>query len=308
MNQAFASRKSSLLVLALWVLCSRVPAAQEPARVQISAKALHEEVPLNRTTVFVVELKWTGPLAQIEFDPPETPKLSNFKLAGSSSSNQVGIENGRNTAIKTFEYTLQPENLGMGYVEALRVSYLDKTTNEKQVLYADRLGIKVIDPVREPEDAPLGLAMIAGLAATILAGAAVLRWEARQKKKELEQRTHQMAKPLEQEFFEQLHAAVDLKSLETKPGFSEVSRVVRKYLQHRFNIPLQGISTTEVLAAYRAQDSEVSRGMQLEEILQTCDVVKFSGASNDPARLVHVYALAENFLRAHLSPPTQVMP
>jgi hypothetical protein len=100
---------------------------------------------------------------------------------------------------------------------------------------------------------------------------------------------------------ERLQAAVDLNSLEIRPGFSEVSRLVRQYLQRRFDIPVQGIATMEVTTAYRALDGELTRGLQLEEILQTCDLVKFSGEGGDPARLARVYALAENFLRAHLS-------
>lgn len=285
--------------------------AQEAGRVQISAKVMQDEVPLNREALYVVEVKWSGPLAQIEFDQPETPRLSNFKLVGSSSSNRVGVEQGVNTAVRTFEYTLKPEGLGMGYIEGLRLSYLDKTANEKHTLYADRLGIKVTEAVRAPEEAPLGWAMVASLLATVLAGFGVLRWEARQKKREEEQRARHADKPLEQAFLEQLQAAINLNSLETKSGFSEISRQVRQYLHRRFNIAMQGIATAEVLAAYRAQDGDVARGLQLEEILQICDVVKFSGESGDPARLARVYALAENFLRGHMpsahtaSPPTK---
>ncbi|MGH7493109.1 MAG: hypothetical protein ACREOO_12015 [bacterium] len=300
--QKGGSRRMQIFLGAFWVATlSPLLPAQEAVRVQISAKVSHDEVPLNRTATYVVELKWSGALAQIEFDHPETPKLSNFKLAGSSSSNRVGLERGENTAIKTFEYTLKAEGLGMGYVEGLRVGYLDKATNERHTLAVQRLGIKVIEPVREPEDAPYGLAMTAGLLLTILAGLGVWQWEARQKKKELEQLARQATKPLEQEYLERLQAAVDLNSLETRPGFSEVSRLVRQYLQRRFDIPVQGIATTEVTAAYRALDGELTRGIQLEEILQTCDLVKFSGDGGDPARLARVFTLTESFLRAHSS-------
>ena len=292
-------QKKVLVPLSMALLVSAL-LAQEATRVQISAKVLQDETPLNRTAVYVVEIKWAGALAQIEFDPPETPKLSNFKLAGSSSANWVGVENGANTAIQTFEYTLKPEGLGMGYIEGLRVSYLDRATNEKHTLYAERLAIKVLDAVREPDDAPLGLAMLAGLALTMLAAVGVLRWEARQKQKRLAQLAQQATKPLEQEFLEQLHSGVDLSSPEAQSGFSDISRLMRQYLQHRFNIPLQGVTTAEVVAAYRSQDHEMSRGMQLDEILQVCDVAKFSGAGGDPARLARVYALAESFLRGHL--------
>jgi len=298
-------RKKFILALGMLICISRL-GAQEVARVQVSAKVLHDEVPLNRTAVYVVELKWAGPLAQIEFDPPESPKLTNLKLAGSASANRVVVENGASTALKSFEYTLQPEELGMGYIEGLRLSYTDKTTGERHTLYTDRLGLKVIDAVRAPGEAPLGLALGLGLAVTVLLGVAVVQWQARQKRKELEQLAQQASKPLEQEFLEQLRTAVDLNSLDTKGGFLELSRLARQYLQRRFDIPVQGISTSEVMSAYRALESEMSRAMNLEEILQTCDVIKFSGESGDPARLARVYALAENFIRAYL--PAQSQP
>jgi len=46
----------------------------------------------------------------------------------------------------------------------------------------------------------------------------------------------------------------------------------------------------------------------LEEVLQTSDVVKFSGAGGDPSRLARAYALTENFLRANLKPAEIVAP
>jgi hypothetical protein len=277
-------------------------AAFAQTQVKLSASVAASQVPLNRTAAYIVQLKWAGNLALVEFDQPETPRLTNFKLVGSSSSNWVGVENGQNTSLKTFEYTLQPEALGMGYVEGLRLSYLDKSTNEKHTLYADRLGIEVIDPVPEPGEVPVALLAAIWLAVVAVVAVIAFVWRARNKKKEAARRAAALVvKPIEQEALEQLQASVDLNSLDTKSGFSEISKILRQYLKRRFEIATQGITTAEVLSAYRSLDSSVDQAMKLEEILQTSDVVKFSGASGEPAKLARCYALAENFLQTNLN-------
>ncbi len=294
-------RRRKPYLIAITSLVFAHAALAQNTQVKLSATVAASQVPLNRTATYIVQLKWSGNLSLIEFDQPETPRLTNFKLAGSSSSNWVGVENGQNTSLKTFEYTLRPEGLGMGYVEGMRLSYLDKSTNEKHALYADRLGVEVIDPLPEPGEVPVGLLAVIWLAVVAIVAALALIWRARNKKKEAARRAAIVVKPVEQEMLEQLQASVDLNSLDTKTGFSEISKILRQYLKRRFEIPAQGITSAEVVAAYRALDSSVDQAMKLEEILQTSDVIKFSGESGEPAKLARCFALAENFLRTNLN-------
>jgi hypothetical protein len=273
-----------------------------PVRVEIEAAAGGEEIPLNRLAVFTIKLKWQGRLPDIEFDPPETPRLSNFTLAGSSSANWVGVENGQPASIKTFEYSLRPEGLGMGYVEGLRVSYLDKGTGEKHSLYTSRIAIKVIDPLPEPDEAPLGLALTIGLLLCAALVVLVFQVEARAKKKEAARLMAAAQKPLEQEFLEELKNTIDINTTEMKEAFATLSRLLRRYLNRRYSIASQGVSTQEVVEAFRQATAAEGRASDeqtthLEEVLQTCDLFKFSGEAGEPARLARVYALTENFLQ-----------
>ncbi len=268
-----------------------------PVQVSMSATAALEEVPLNRFAAYTIKLKWQGRLSDIDFTPPELPQLSNFKIAGSSSSNWVGVENGQPTSIKTFEYSLRPEGLGMGYVDGMRVSYLDKLTGEQHSLYTSRVGIKVVDPVAEPDEAPLGLALTIGL--LLCAGLAILvfQMEARAKKKEAAQLAATTVKPLEEEFLEELKNTVNINTTELKDAFASLSKLLRRYLHRRYEIPAQGVSTQEVVAAFRNLTTAEEQTTHIEEILQTCDLFKFSGEAGEPARLARVYALTENFLQ-----------
>jgi len=277
-----------------------------PVQVSIAAAAESEEIPLNRLAVFTIKLKWQGRLSDIEFDPPEPPPLSNFTIAGSSSSNWVGVENGQPASIKTFEYSLRPEGLGMGYVEGIRVSYLDKGSGENHSLYTSRVSIKVIDPLPEPDEAPLGLALTIGLLLCAALVALVFQLEARAKKKEAARLMAMAEKPLEQKFLEELKNTIDINTTELKEAFATLSRLLRRYLNQRFSIPSQGISTQEAVEAFRqataaaglASDEQTTH---IEEVLQTCDLFKFSGEAGEPARLARVYALTENFLQLNLN-------
>ena len=271
-----------------------------PVLVSMSATAALEEVPLNRFAAYTITLKWQGRLSDIEFNPPDLPPLANFKIAGSSSSNWVGVENGQQTSIKTFEYSLRPEGLGMGYVDAMRVSYLDKATGEQHSLYTSRVGIKVIDPLAEPEDAPLGLIVTIGL--LLCAGLAILVFqrEARAKKKETARLAALAVKPLEEEFLEELKSTVNINTTELKEAFASLSKLLRRYLHRRYEIPAPGVATQEVVAALRNLTAE-EQTTHIEEILQTCDLFKFSGGAGEPARLARVYALTENFLQSNLN-------
>jgi hypothetical protein len=263
----------------------------------INAAVASEETPLNRQANYTIQLKWQGRLADIEFDPLEPPLLSNFKMVGSSSSNWVGLEDGRQTSIKTFAYSLQPEGLGMGYVEGMAVHYLDKATGEKHALYTDRLGIKVIEAVPEPNEAPLGLALTIGLLVCAGLVALVFHLEARANKKEAARLAAMAEKPLEQEFLDELKSKVDINTTDLKEAFVALSKLMRRYLHRRYGIPAHGISTPEVMTALRQANLAEDEAVQVEEVLQTCEVFKFSGEAGEPARLARVYALTENFLQ-----------
>jgi hypothetical protein len=286
-------------------ICLRAQAPADSLRttvqVSMSAAATAAEVPLNRLAAYTIKLKWQGPLSAIEFNPPELPQLSNFKIAGSSSSNWVGVENGQPASIKTFEYSLHPEGLGMGYVDGMRVSYLDKATGEQHSLYTSRVGIKVVDPLAEPDEAPLGLALTIGL--LLCAGLAILFFqiEARAKKQAAAQLAATAVKPLEEEFLEELKNTVNINTTELKDAFASLSKLLRRYLHRRYEIPTQGISTQEVVAAFRSLTAAEEQAAHTEEILQTCDLFKFSGEAGEPARLARVYALTENFLQMNKS-------
>jgi hypothetical protein len=77
-----------------------------------------------------------------------------------------------------------------------------------------------------------------------------------------------------------------------KPYHTELTYILRDYLEKRYNIPALESTTDEVLAAMRGTDMSAQLQAKLRQVLQAADLVKF--AKVVPADTVHeaCYAVA----------------
>lgn len=264
--------------------------------VQMQSQVTTSRVPLNRQAGFSVRLQWSGRIDDVEFDPLDDLRLTNLKLVGSSSANWSGSLDHQPAAARIYEFQLAPISLGMGYIDSLRISYLDKANGQRQRLLTARLGVEAIDPVPEPGSEPLGWAVIVGLLSCgVLTGLVLLR-QRRIEKREAAARAAMQPMPLEQKYLDELRQSVDLNTSEVNAAFAHIYKFTRRYLADKFAVSAQGTSTEEALQALQKQALSEETVMPLAEVLQTCDLYKYSGESGDPVRLSRVYALIENIL------------
>ncbi|MGH7455424.1 MAG: hypothetical protein ACRENG_28985, partial [bacterium] len=122
----------------------------------------------------------------------------------------------------------------------------------------------------------LGLALAVGLLICAVFVVFVFQMEARAKKKEAARLAAMAPMPLEDEFVNELKSTVDINASDLKDAFITLSKLLRRYLNRRYQIPAQGISTQEVVAALRQAASSEEQTTHVEEVLQTCDLYKFS--------------------------------
>lgn len=270
-------------------------------QVQMQSTIQPASVPLNRHALLTVRLQWSGRINDVEFDALDSPQLTNLKLIGSSSANWTGSVNNAPAAARIYEFQLQPESLGMGYVEAMRISYLDKATGQRMSLFTMRLGIEGIDALPEPGNEPLGWIVTGGLIfCGMLVGLVLLR-QKRIEKREAAEKAAAKPLPLEQKYLDELRQSVNLNTSEINAAFAVIYKLMRRYLAEKFAVSAQGTSTEEALQGLRQQASSEEIVLPLAEVLQTCDLYKYSGESGDPSRLARVYALVENILQRNLN-------
>jgi len=264
-----------------------------PGAIQVSAQLSAKEVPLNRYVTLEVRAQWEGDLNRFEIADFGNPTMTNLQIVGTSSSNRVGEENGKAMAIKEYEFTLKPLELGMAYIDGVTITYKDAATGQEQRLATQRLDVKVVEPVAEPESHSWIAIGAMGVAAVSGVGGLGLWWYRKRERDKREREKIQPLIPLEESYLRDLKSLVQWDSPNLRESFAAVSRLLRRYLNQKHGITALEATTGEILEALRdlGTDERV-----IGEVLETCDTVKFGGQEATRPDLERVYTLVEGLL------------
>lgn len=178
------------------------------------------------------------------------------------------------------------------------------------VLTVAAIPVEVLSAIPDPTDAEaagirgvFGLppsrwwiagAAVAALAAIAIAASAVLIARARAQRVVILRRTaHDVALAS----LDELLARDLLAQGRTKEFIAELSMILRRYIEHRFDLHAPERTTEEFLAEARRtrifSDADV---ILLDRFLRQCDLVKFAGARLDPAQIDETVGTVTDFI------------
>lgn len=298
----------SLILLAVGCVGAQTTALPAPSEegIKVSAFADQPTVPFNRTVQVTVRLEWFGDLDRYEITDVENVTAQNLEVVSNSSANKVAVVNGRNLAIHDFQYTMKPVSLGMGYVNGLTIRYTDSSNQKQYRLFTNRVEIKVLDPVSEPGSRLWIVYVLAFLAVAAVAGYAIMMVK---KKKALEQQRRQAEvernRPVEEHYLLALKEQVplDRNDLDIGQALSRLSKLVRRYWAEKYAMPGLEATTAQFLSGLKSQKIEERVAREVQEILETADVAKFSGTNANRPTLERLYTLFEFQLNSFLKQP-----
>lgn len=286
----------------LWAQDSTLVQAGEPIEVRLSTEVDKLEVPRNRLVTFTAKVEWAGDINRFEIVEKRDPDVENFDIFKNAEAHQTEIVDGKPISRAILEFTLKPQSLGMGYVGDMLIRYRDKSTGDERRLLTNRLGVKVIDPLPEPIDYQrifywiiISFAFIAVLA---FGSISVLKKRALARKRQQELAA---IVPLEQGYLDRLKNEVSLNSSEVKNEFSIISRIYREYLAEKYQIAAMEVTTQELISILGSENGDEKFLSDTNEILHTCDVVKFGGGQISISELTRIYTLVENILEKNLT-------
>jgi hypothetical protein len=270
--------------------------------IKVTATVSSKEVPLNRSVVFTVQVEWFGKLDRYEISEVENPEVRNFKIMSNASADRRELDGGQLKAVKTFEFILHPEELGMGYIEGVIIKYIDKDSGEGQHLITNRLEVKVIDPVPEPGSRNwiykwivLGL-FIVGLSALLVV------WRKKKMEENRKKAEADAVVPVEENFLNDLKSSVSFDSpdLDIKSAFSAISLLFRKYLSKKYDFSATNEVKEEIIQTLKQNNVSERLINDTDEIISISDIAKFSGGEGDRAELERVFTLVEEILKSNL--------
>lgn len=254
------------------------------------------EVPQNQRVTFTIRISWQGDLDRYEIGTLEKPILNNLEILSTSSSNWVGETEGIKRATKTFDFLLRPMELGMAYIDAMIIEYRDSQYDEKHSLVTNRLEVKVVDPILESDNT---LWFVSGAALLVIALVAMggVSFLKRKKAKVAELRKQELAAiPVEVAFLSELNEKIDLKSADPVASFSELSKLLKRYLSEKYQIAALETTSREIRDGLNRVGVSEKLLEQTDEVLKSCDIAKFSGGDVERATLERCFTLVEDIL------------
>lgn len=263
--------------------------------IKATADIESRQVAQNRTLTYTVKVSWDGDLERYEIVTIDEPKLTNLEIVRTSSADWVGVVDGTKKTVKQYEFTLRPKELGMAYIDATVIEYKDNAEGKTHQLITNRLEVEVGDPIIERDTA---FAVVAGLGFLIVVGAGVVGFifVKRRREREAELQDAQDTVPVEEKYLSQLKTEVDLQTTDRGAAFSAIAKLFKQYLSDRYGTSAMELTTKEITGHLRkvaVSDQIVS---QTEEILNACDVAKFSGTEMEHGTLERVFTLLEDIL------------
>lgn len=216
------------------------------------------------------------------------------------------------SAILTRQLTITSFDTGYKAIPRFQFGYGEKTitdTLESEPLLLHVKSVKVdttraIKDIKGPMDAPLTFAeilpWILGALALLLILAAI--WYVRKKKKEQKPVFQPKAKPKDPPHIEAMKSLEALKKKKLwqngkiKEYYSELTHILRVYVERKFEIPAVESTSNEILNNLKQFDIDSRLYSQLEECMETSDMVKFARMEPLPEEHEKNYNTAVTFV------------
>lgn len=295
---------SSLLTILIFLVASGVAQVTDSLDVTLPGKrgqikatvqVERSEVPQNRTLTYTVRISWHGDLERYAIGKLDNPSLSNLEIVGNSSSNWVGEVNGVKQAVKNYEFTLRPQSLGMAYIDGVLIEYEDVSEGERHTLVTSRLEVKVVAPILTTDFGGWILVGSTLLLLALLTGSGMLFVKRKRAKEAKREALAAQAEPMESTYLSELKEKVKLTNQNTG-AFATLSRILRRYLSEKYTIPALGTTTAEICQELHKMAVDEKIVSSTDEVLNTCDVAKFSGGQTERGTLERIYTLLEEML------------
>jgi hypothetical protein len=217
--------------------------------------------------------------------------------------------------LEEISYTISTFDTGHFEIPPLPIEYQTPPDTVWHRLQTEKLDIYVasmqpsqdgdIRDIKAPWELPRDWKQILRLAAIgalvlLLAGVGFYYWRKRQGKgllperKEPERPAHEIA----QEALRKLSESDLLATGQFKAYYSELSEIVRRYIEGRYFVPALELTTGELMANLETNYLENSTREMLQDLLESSDLVKFAKYEPSPDEPLRSFQLAESFVEA----------
>jgi len=270
-------RKYLLILLFLLYAALVTVGAELSSQIELHTFMEQESVPLNREVVYHVELTWAGDLSRYNIVQAGEPVVSNLTLRGTGSSNRFyTTAEGEQRSVKRITYYFKPIEMGMAYIDGVTIQYEDRQTSLKESLFAQRLGVKIIEPVNDDSGRAFGKWILAGI--TILFGFVVLFFVLRYfQQRRLQNVPEELPQQLiEDKYIEQLKTIGRMQPNKSRDVMSALQRTLQNYFTEKYQTSTSNgfDAIRDILRAKQIDETIIGK---LQKFFEHAELSKFAG-------------------------------
>jgi len=246
--------------------------AKGVSSIEVISRTDKTQIALHETIKYIIEVKWEGKNQLYTVEWPLKLNVHNLVLMGNSEKVEIFKENGRFFSRRLCSYILKPESAGTA---AIGVNVVSVKSNKGSATFNQEtkpIYIKVFTPpVSSKKYYLITLSIIFCVVGIILIG----RWLYRKKQNKKQEDTKKILSPYEKAMNLLNEAELKRKSGEYKSYFELLDRTLKNYFNEKFGLKISS-SNSFIEAINSNQDFKDFINI-IEEIITTCDMVKFGG-------------------------------
>lgn len=255
------------------------------AKIEMSTRVEDTSVPLNQEVIYHIDLSWMGELGRYKILEVGEPAISNLEIRSSGSSNRIlSDEQSKTKSVKRITYYFTPLELGMSYIDGITIKYEDTESGSKETLLAQRLSVKITEPIETSENGSnIAKWVLIVIALLFLATVVffILRYFQRKKENEFEA---EQTISLEKKYIDKLKSDIDASTQNTSEAILNLSTLLKEYLKKKTNY--DGTLSQETLQDFlKAEELSAELQDKILSFFKKSELSKFAGDSVSNAEL-----------------------
>ena len=249
------------------------------SNIQLRTFLEKDNVPLNGEVIYHFELSWVGELNRYHILKAGDPVVTNLKLRGSGSSNRFyNDESGKPRSVKRITYYFTPLAMGMAYIDGVVIQYEDKLLNQKETLSAQRIGVKIIEPL-PGTDAGLNVSDMIIIVLAVLFIALVVYFTCRYFQQRKLNLAEQEIKPvtIEEKYIDILKNTINPADEPVGENLIALFKLLRDYLSEKYQ--LNGSLTFNTIKNKLLDEEHIEPDLinKIQSLYEKAELSKFAG-------------------------------
>ena len=247
----------------------------------LSARLDKTEIEFDETVTLVLEIRWTGTIADYRFGILPLPETEHLAVKGSSSAISSEEHDGQDITSRTFRYEFKPTKGGIGRILPITLEYVTLPDSIPGQLTTQEYTVRIAQPVQINKPSGLAWYYYVIIAVIVVGAVIVVMLIIKKGRKPITPETTP-----ERALLEKLAGIREEGQTDRKIFYTRLYKLLIDYIGRKHGIAVVGGMTPDVIAAMDEKDIPLGEKEKLAGWLTLADREKFAPGGGETIRLI----------------------